>query len=223
MKNRLLIILLLTNVFSFGKTDSTSEKSQSIIPMLTPYNFSIGTNFDLINKISVKDIYFNFSTLSPNLFSIKNMKFGIYSGVRRSFSQSYEDYFDNITQTDKSILDNQYYKFEYDIDKITELSLINTNFYFNPILTVLESEPRSETNFKLFLSLDLDAMKQRLIWNNTYDTINQKAIQIDQEEYNDIEVNKLPVTSFDNQMIYSIGIGFPFIIDKKNKFNYWKM
>lgn len=196
------------------------------VQMLSPYSFSVGSNFDFIDGVDLQDLYFNVATFTPGLLRLGNMKIGANIGVRKSYARSYDSFFQNYDLEARRIFDGQFETLTMNLDRSENLSLTNTNFYFNPIISIFENPSssflNSSLNFLLYLSLDVDMMKQELDWTYTYDTVSILSRVVTEEEYIQAKAGRaIPSESYD-QFIYSVGVGLPMFIEKDEAIFYAK-
>ena len=216
----------------YKKIDSLGQDKDTLpgISILSPYNLALGTNFDFIDGVDVKDLYFNISTFVPDIMKIsisdKRRSLGIHTGVRKSFSTNYDTFYKQVTQTTKEALEDGFQSTVITSDRFEKLSLTNTNFYFNPILTLREPQQSQSCNVcnsvYLFLSLDFDVMLQVLDWTYTYDTLSVIQTPINSEEFSTLEIQRnLPTETYD-QTLYSLGVGMPFFIERDRVLFYGK-
>ncbi|MBK8112603.1 MAG: hypothetical protein IPK46_20990 [Saprospiraceae bacterium] len=124
MKKSTLIFLtmILTNsLFAQNLTlngiKTIRDSSKISFSVLSPYNFSIGSNFDFINGVDLKDLYFNVSTFSPNLVQIKNVNLGLITGVRKNFARTYDLFQSELTAKGKIADNNLLYEERYLINR----------------------------------------------------------------------------------------------------------
>ncbi|MBK7221878.1 MAG: hypothetical protein IPH94_11310 [Saprospiraceae bacterium] len=221
MKKSTLIFLtmILTNsLFAQNLTlngiKTIRDSSKISFSVLSPYNFSIGSNFDFINGVDLKDLYFNVSTFSPNLVQIKNVNLGLITGVRKNFARTYDLFQSELTAKGKIADNNLLYEERYLINRNSNLGLVNTTFYFNPIVTLTERPiQNTSTTFSCYIGLNLDLKKQDLFWNNAYDTLAIESYEVNQNQFNNISRTILPSSESYDQFIYSAGITLPFIIE----------
>ena len=192
----------------------TSRISNSV---LSPHNFSIGSNFDFINGVDLTDLYFNISTFSPNLVKLGKLNFGLMTGVRKGFARTYDTFLNDIFITGKKSENNSYYQQNYSISRNSNLGLVNTTFYINPIITLTENNvPKTDNKFSCYLGLNFDLKKQELIWEYSYDTLGIESIEIDQSQFDQLKNTKVPSKENYDQFIYSTSISVPFIIENPN-------
>lgn len=198
------------------------DTSMMAYSILSPYNFSIGSNLDFSDKISFKDLYLNISTFSPNLFKIKNLSIGLNTGLRKNYASNFQDFVQTITKIDK-IYDSeseQFIKLESTLNRTGVLGLRVSDFYFNPIFLLTEKVELKKGNksnfFQLYLSIETDIVRHQGTYNYSFDTLKTNISIISENEFNEINPSTTTTVSTFEQYLYSVGIGLPFIIENKN-------
>jgi hypothetical protein len=195
--------------------EDSAKSNLSSNAILSPYSFSAGSNFDFIDGIELKDLYFNVGTFSPNLIEIKNFNIGVEMGVRKSYARVYESNVENkiYYSISSNYISNDSIEInKSDIEKTTELGLTNTHFYLHPIVEIFEKF-KYKKNVKIFLSFDFEMMKHRLDWRYSYDTLSIETMHkptSDAVNYPNIALTK---RDMNDNYIYTAGVGLPFMIE----------
>jgi hypothetical protein len=204
-------------IYSKNKESGNWNDSTKVLQyhLKSPYNLSVGSNFDFVDGVNLKDLFFEFNTFNPNLFKLgRRIKLGINTGVRKSLSQQYDSFQSDFNHFGRSIIDEKYFRNDYVISSNSILSLTNTNFFFSPLFQLIpEIISENGNKFSMYFSIDLNVMKHELDWTLNYDTLRSIFVEVSENDFNQIISPVLRNKDLYDQYIYSLGCGLPFIIE----------